>query len=122
MDRFGKYCTACKAIKEETRRKNFSKWVSSSKAKNKQKAVEYKGGKCQICGYDKCVKALVFHHVDPSIKDFGIANVSKSFENIKTELDKCVLLCSNCHIEVHEYLHSGYLVGAVGNDPTNSTV
>lgn len=70
--------------------------------KNKTKAVAYKGGKCSRCGYDKCVASLEFHHTDPNEKE---AQVSKyfcfSWKKIKIELDKCVLLCSNCHNELH---------------------
>lgn len=102
MDRFGSYCHDCKAVRVATRKSNASKWVSNSKAKNKRKAVAYKGGKCVVCGYCRSDKALVFHHIDPSEKDFGISNVTKSFDNMKSELDKCVLLCNRCHTEVHE--------------------
>lgn len=69
----------------------------------KIKCVEYKGGKCQECGYDKCIAALEFHHIDRSKK---ISNISKiktsSWKNIKAELDKCVLLCNRCHREVED--------------------
>ena len=45
---------------------------------------------------------MVFHHLDPSQKDFGIAGChSKSFDKIKLELDKCILICQNCHHELH---------------------
>lgn len=68
----------------------------------KQKAVEYKGGVCVMCGYDKCIQALDFHHTDPNEKDFSIAgNYNISWERIKFELDKCILVCSNCHREIH---------------------
>ncbi len=68
----------------------------------KQKAVDYKGGQCQECGYKKNIAALDFHHLDPSQKDFSISDTrTKSFANIKPELDKCVLLCANCHRELH---------------------
>lgn len=70
----------------------------------KQRAVEYKGGQCQACGYKRCIRALVFHHLDPTQKDFGPANKIGSISWDKLELDKCVLLCSNCHAEVHEGL------------------
>lgn len=88
-----------------TKRK-ITKAVGYERIKNfrlrlKQQSVEYKGGKCIICNYNKCIKALEFHHLDPSIKDFNCSSVSKSFESIKSELDKCVLLCSICHREVH---------------------
>jgi len=77
--------------------------ISESRRKLKIQAVEYKGGKCQICGYNKCISNLVFHHNDPDQKDFGISNkgVYKKFDKIKSELDKCILLCHNCHGEVH---------------------
>lgn len=46
--------------------------MQRKREKLKKDAIEYKGGKCQICGYDKCDSALEFHHLDPSQKDFGI--------------------------------------------------
>lgn len=71
-------------------------------------AIEYKGGKCQNpdCGYNKCVSALEFHHIDSEEKEFGIGNkgYTRSWEIVKKELDKCILLCCNCHIEVHSNL------------------
>lgn len=75
----------------------------------KVKAVEYKGGKCEICGYDKCIDALEFHHLDPQKKEFGIAQkgYTRSWNNVKKELDKCLLLCSNCHKELHFKLKNG---------------
>ena len=63
--------------------------------------VDYKGGKCEICGYNKCLEALEFHHKDPNEKDFSIANNFKSMDKMKTEVDKCLLLCANCHREEH---------------------
>jgi DNA-directed RNA polymerase subunit RPC12/RpoP len=70
----------------------------------KLRALAYKGGKCAICGYSKCVRALNFHHVGGN-KDFGVAaNHCRKWDDVKVELDKCVLLCSNCHMEVHEGL------------------
>lgn len=67
-------------------------------------AVAYKGGKCEICGYNRCVAALDFHHVDPEKKDFNISKVTRSrlTQEVKNELDKCVLLCSRCHREVED--------------------
>lgn len=68
----------------------------------KEKAVEYKGGKCEFCGYNKCIDALEFHHKNPEEKDFGISSgETKSWEKIKNELDKCLMLCANCHREIH---------------------
>ena len=76
--------------------------VSKSRGNLKEKAVEYKGGKCEKCGYDKCIVALCFHHIDSSKKDFMISR-GHLFGWVKTkqELDKCVLLCLNCHAEAH---------------------
>lgn len=69
----------------------------------KMKAVAYKGGKCQNCGYSKSLAAFDFHHRNPKEKEFAISNVKwKNFDRIKPELDKCDLLCSNCHREVHD--------------------
>lgn len=69
----------------------------------KDKAIEYKGGKCSRCNYDKCKEALEFHHTEPSHKDFGIAQkgATRSWERVKVELDKCILVCANCHREIH---------------------
>jgi len=68
----------------------------------KIKSVIYKGRKCENCDYDKSITALQFHHLDPSKKDFTISKSTMSWDKIKSELDKCILLCSNCHIEEHE--------------------
>ena len=66
-------------------------------------AVTYKGGCCQLCGYDRWVEALEFHHLDPAKKEFGISGngYSRSWEKGTEETDKCVFLCANCHLEFH---------------------
>jgi hypothetical protein len=69
---------------------------------NKLRAVVYKGGSCQICGYSKCLSAMDFHHVEPGLKEFEISTSKRSFEQNKAELDKCVLLCCRCHREVED--------------------
>lgn len=77
--------------------------IVKKRKKIKQKSVDYKGGECEICGYNKSNRALSFHHKDPTKKDFTISEMSsKSWETIKTELDKCMLLCANCHMELHD--------------------
>lgn len=69
----------------------------------KAAAVEYKGGQCVGCGYRRCLRALTFHHVDPTEKEFSIATMQcAAWETIKKEIDKCVLLCENCHREYHD--------------------
>lgn len=69
----------------------------------KQKLVEEFGGKCGICGYNRCIDSLTFHHLDPNEKEFGLAEhgVTRSYEKAKAEAMKCKLLCRNCHGEVH---------------------
>lgn len=71
----------------------------------KKKAINYLGGKCSKCGYDEHLAALTFHHTDDS-KEFNISKLmhSISWEELKLELDKCIVLCANCHnIEHSKY-------------------
>lgn len=77
--------------------------VQKRREKLKVMAIAYKGGKCQICGYDRYVGALEFHHLDPTQKDFGISakGYTRSWDKNKQELDKCILVCANCHREIH---------------------
>ena len=101
-----KYCnrecrTQAKLQKAKDNRKNRSDSVVSWRQRMKLRAIEYKGSKCQRCGYDRCVNALDFHHVNPEEKEFQISKDIHSWERMKSELDKCVLLCSNCHRELH---------------------
>jgi transposase-like protein len=59
------------------------------------------GGRCTICGYDRCHHALQFHHVDPATKRFTIRDGSlRALDTLREEARKCVLLCANCHAEV----------------------
>lgn len=90
---------------EEKKRKNVE-YVQRRRHKIKEMAIEYKGGCCQCCGYSKSKRALEFHHLDPTEKDFNISHKghSRSWERVKKELDKCILLCSNCHAEIHDGL------------------
>lgn len=77
--------------------------VSRRRKKLREQAVEYKGGKCIYCGYNRCQAALDFHHLDARSKEFGLSRdgITRSWEKTKKELDKCILVCSNCHREVH---------------------
>ncbi len=74
--------------------------------KLKSQMIDYKGGCCSRCGYDKYQGALEFHHINRKEKDFNPSHLKKySFDDrIKSELDKCVLVCSNCHREIHHEL------------------
>ena len=77
---------------------------------NKQSAIEYKGGKCSLCNYSKCLGALEFHHIDPKQKDPNYSSLkNRHFSFLKNELDKCILVCSNCHREIHAGLHPSIL-------------
>ena len=70
-----------------------------------QLALDYKGRKCCVCGYDRCKRSLQFHHLAPTQKDFLISgNWGLSWEKLRKELDKCVLVCANCHGEIHDGL------------------
>ncbi len=85
--------------------------VARKRRKLKLDVVAYKGGKCQSCGYNKCIAALEFHHKDFNQKEFTLSNKGKTygFERLKKEVDKCDLLCSNCHREIHhkeDYIHN----------------
>ncbi len=68
----------------------------------KQKALDYKGGECICCGYNVHPGVLDFHHVDQSSKEFAIGSkgYTRSWEKVKQELDKCILVCANCHREI----------------------
>jgi hypothetical protein len=82
-----------------------SKRTINVQKKRKQECIKYKGGKCQLCGYSKSPRALHFHHLAPGEKDFNLASYRcRSWERTKKELDKCALLCANCHAEVHDGL------------------
>lgn len=67
----------------------------------KRYCVNYMGGRCTLCGYNRCLRALHFHHINPHEKDFDVSQMAY-WDEIEEELEKCVLLCANCHMEVHE--------------------
>ena len=84
------------------RREELIKAVAKRRRKIKLLAIEYKGGKCQICSYNKYPGGLDLHHIDRKSKSFGIGDkgYTRSWEKVRTELDKCVLVCANCHREL----------------------
>ncbi|MFH0829223.1 MAG: hypothetical protein V1907_03525 [Candidatus Kerfeldbacteria bacterium] len=69
----------------------------------KATVVEYKGGRCQICGYHRSIAALEFHHRVAATKRFSISGqgLTRSWQRVKQETDKCFLVCANCHRELH---------------------
>lgn len=103
---FGKHNTRPDLMKPLVGKKNKSngKAVTRYRQKLKKRLITYKGGMCKLCGYDKPVsRAYDFHHRNPSEKLFSISGcLCRSWETLKTEADKCDLLCRNCHAEVHE--------------------
>ena len=86
--------------------------ASQRRLRLKERAVAYKGGHCVLCGYDRCPQALEFHHLDPKSKDFEVSS-KMNWEAVQGELDKTVLVCSNCHREVHSGVHPGLLGGSL---------
>lgn len=97
--------------------------VARHRRKVKDLLVVEAGSRCVLCGYDRCFRALAFHHVDPTTKSFGIGarGHSRSFARARAEASKCVLLCSNCHAEVEAGIASIHPValvnGTAGHDP-----
>lgn len=83
-------------------KKCFNAYTVQRWIQRKKDAVSYKGGKCQHCGYDGHYAVLQFHHRDPKQKDCNWQKLRlKSWDKITAELDKCDLLCANCHILEH---------------------
>jgi len=73
--------------------------------KHKKLLVEHLGGKCITCGYDICPASFDFHHPIPEEKEFTIASElgSMTYQRLLEETEKCMLLCANCHRELHYY-------------------
>lgn len=91
--KFHASCIVC----EENDRKAFVE-------EKRCKLIELFGDKCTVCGYNRCYAALEFHHVDPSVKEYSpskLLNNYSTLDKLLKEVEKCVLLCSNCHREVH---------------------
>jgi hypothetical protein len=108
-------CSKCK----ETKKENFYIGIYTYCRKchnlrrtklnriNKEKAIELKGGKCKICGYSKSKSALEFHHTNPKEKDPNFYNLkNRTFSILKKEIEKCILVCANCHREIHDELRT----------------
>lgn len=79
----------------------FKARINKRAQEQKHFCLSMKGGKCEKCGYDKCIAALEFHHVDRTTKEFRLSKSFLSKEKLISELKKCILLCSNCHREIH---------------------
>ncbi len=112
-----KICTKCKKElsidefqirKDNGRPKSWCRKCICSNIKNiqankRKRAKDLFGNKCSKCGYNRCIEALEFHHIDSVNKEFTLSKMfqNKSWNLIEKELAKCILLCANCHREVH---------------------
>ncbi len=87
----------------QDRKLYLSKVTNKRRLRLKMEMVDYKGGKCEFCGYSRCLAALDFHHIDPSTKKFNLSmdQLYRSWKVILAEIDKCALTCTNCHREIH---------------------
>jgi hypothetical protein len=92
--------------------KKYNKTRRNINKRLKKELISYKGDKCSNCGYNKCLEALDFHHLDPKTKEYGISTLIRAFthgtikdkEIVYKEINKCILLCKNCHTELHNKL------------------
>jgi hypothetical protein len=91
VDSHGTRCSKCR-----------SEAVSARRRRVKELLVNEAGGRCVVCGYDRYIGALEFHHRDPSQKEFhlGLGGLTRSLEKMRAEAAKCSLVCSNCHAEI----------------------
>ncbi|HEV2389345.1 MAG TPA: hypothetical protein VGS04_01340 [Nitrososphaerales archaeon] len=99
---FGPHGKGRRVKSPKERARDMVREVNTHRRRLKSRAIAYKGGKCILCGYDRCNAALEFHHLDRAIKSFGLSRkgITRSWDSIRTELDKCILICANCHREV----------------------
>ena len=67
----------------------------------KSRALELLGNECCLCGFSGSPAAMQFHHVDPRKKEVNFNDSFVSWDRYKKELEKCILLCANCHATVH---------------------
>ena len=103
-----KYCSVRCRRQNQPKKLTHAQIQKRYRSSIKRRAVKYKGGKCVICDYDRCLRALEFHHLDPKEKDFQISRANGiSWDKMTKELDKCILVCCRCHREIHEGLHHG---------------
>jgi transposase len=76
--------------------------VAERRRRIKRILVAEAGGRCRRCGYDRCIAALQFHHMDPGTKSFTLSSkgITRSLDSAREEARKCILLCANCHAEI----------------------
>ena len=94
-------------VKEKRKYADRAEYIKKAVSKRRQKikdmAIDYKGGKCFLCGYKRCKNALEFHHLDADSKEFAVSKdgLTRSWDRVKKEIKNCVLVCANCHRELH---------------------
>lgn len=131
-----KFCLSCSPFGGNNRRaddpslpsntakhtKNYMNWTDDQKQihklrtlrkrhERKKELVKMAGGKCIVCGYDKCIRAMTFHHRDPTTKKFelNMSTLNKTWNLIEEEFKKCDLLCIRCHTEIEDKINGvGY--------------
>ena len=102
------YCYDCSGESTRSINKTRKHQKTILRRSMKVQAIKLLGGKCSICGYNKCMDALEFHHEDPSVKEFKLGSGNTmSWKLYRSEALKCILLSSNCHKEIHSRL--GYI-------------
>ena len=102
------YCYKCSGDSTRLNNKTRKHQKTLLRRSMKLQAIKLLGGKCSICGYDRCIDALEFHHENPKEKEFKLGSGNTmSWKEYKTEALKCILVCSNCHKEIHSRL--GYV-------------
>lgn len=119
-----KYCLTCspfgsgntkkleidESYKSYKKNEKYAKWQKKARKERKEQLVSLAGGKCIICGYNRCNAALEFHHKnedEKTDKGFGVSQngMLAKWDKLKEEIKKCVLVCSNCHREIHNGMH-----------------
>lgn len=85
------------------RAETIKRAVTKRRKRVRQLAIEFLGGRCQICGYQRCSDALEIHHRDPLTKRFAVSEkgITRSWARVQEEIKTCILICANCHREVH---------------------
>ena len=84
--------------------------LREKRAELKRRGIEYLGGKCIECGYDRCIAGLDFHHPDPTKKDPDFSKKCETtWAKMKPKIKGCVVICCRCHREIHAGLHDDFI-------------
>ncbi|MBR6033350.1 MAG: hypothetical protein IKP28_01130 [Clostridia bacterium] len=103
------YCYECSGDSSRNNNESRKHQKTILRRSMKLQAIKILGGKCSICGYNKCIDALEFHHENANIKEFKLGSGNTmSWQDYKNEAEKCILVCSNCHKEIHSKIGYDY--------------